>query len=368
MKVLHILNDLRPSGAEMMLKLAAQMWQSDGWDLHIVSLSGTKGSFSHTLETSGWKIQYVYHQKRLLMIPMLWKEIQRIKPDVIHVHTEGMSVVFAFISWLARIPSCRTIHSYFQYDGLLRARKIFERWLCRRVGQLQLAISESVKSNEQIHLMNKTILCWNWFDAERFSTAGKDARLQAKKLLGLPEDRIILLSVGNGSGIKNHVAVIKALSFLGNPAYVFVQVGHPHPAGVDMNLAESLGLREQVRLVGAQDDIFQWLHAADLYVMPSLLEGLGIAACEAIASGCDCVFAESPGLVDFRTIGVRARWTAHSPEALASCIKNAIASPLDMESANFNSALIKEFMSPLKRAKEYSNVWSELVSETSASS
>lgn len=366
MKVLHILNDLRPSGAEMMLKLAAQMWQSDGWDLHIVSLSKTRGSFSNALESSEWKISYVYNQPRLLMIPMLWKEIRRIKPDVIHVHTEGMSVFFAIISWLAQIPSCRTIHSYFRYHGCLRARKILERWICTRVGQVQLSIGESVQSNERVHLMNQTKLRWNWFDAERFSPTSKEAGEEAKKILGLPENRIILLSVGNGSEIKNHVAVIRALSILDNSKYLFVQVGHPHPAGLDQTVAELLGLQEQVRFVGAQDNIVQWLHAADIFIMPSLLEGLGIAACEAIACGCDCIFAESPGLVDFRAMGVHARWTSHSPEELASCIRLAVASPLDMESANFNSTLIKEFMSPLKRAKDYSSLWKQLVSKTSA--
>ncbi len=62
-KVLHILNSLRPSGGEVMLKLAAPFWQSQGLALSILSTGTQPGPFADSLNNAGYEIYHIPFSK-----------------------------------------------------------------------------------------------------------------------------------------------------------------------------------------------------------------------------------------------------------------------------------------------------------------
>ncbi len=59
MKILHIMNELRPSGAEVMLELAAPEWQSMGCELYLLALADTPGPHATRLEEVGWNVSHI---------------------------------------------------------------------------------------------------------------------------------------------------------------------------------------------------------------------------------------------------------------------------------------------------------------------
>jgi glycogen synthase len=84
---------------------------------------------------------------------------------------------------------------------------------------------------------------------------------------------------------------------------------------------ERLGLRGAVELAGAVDEPVHLLRAADLFVLPSIEEGMSIALLEAMTLGIPIVASEIPGNLALITDGVHGRLAPPSdPEALARAI------------------------------------------------
>jgi glycosyltransferase involved in cell wall biosynthesis len=358
MKILHIMNELRPSGAEVMLELAAPEWLLMGCELHLVALAESPGPQAERLRAAGWRIS---HLSRIgstwKLISRITRAIRAIQPDVVHLHQEGKSLPICYAVRRAGVPMVRTVHNNFPFAGLLRLRKTFERKLCRLMGSRHVAISPSVKANELTRFHNPSQLCWNWFDAQSFRPPITGERHAARERLGIPRDQIVAVSVGNGSDIKNYRVIVEALSTLGNSNAHYYQVGNPHPQGLDERMADELGVTDQVHWIGPRKDILDWLWASDLYLMPSIFEGYGLAAVEALAAGCECVFADCPGLADFKEIGIHARWKPPTAEAFSRAIASAFAQPCDSKLLAHNAEITRSAFAVEPRARAYYDVW-----------
>lgn len=360
MRVLHILNELKPSGAEIMLELAAPHWISAGCELHMAALAPAPGPQAGKLRAAGWSISAIDPTRGIIpMVKSIIATIREIRPDVVHLHQEGRSLPICLAVWLAKVPMVRTVHNNFPFEGLLRRRKALERWLCRCMGSRHLAISPSVQKNELIRFRNPTTLCWNWFDTERFRPATREERESALEALGIPPGQRAIVSVGNGSDVKNYRVIIEALAAINDPHLHYYQVGNPHPDGVDQALAATLDVSSQVHFVGPQSDVLKWLWASDLYAMPSVFEGYGLAAVEGMAAGCDCLFSDSPGLSDFRGSDLHVRWSLSDRESFREALALALASPAAPEQSLTTSENVRSLFSVKNRSKAYYDIWNE---------
>jgi glycosyltransferase involved in cell wall biosynthesis len=257
----------------------------------------------------------------------------------------------------------RTVHNNFPFEGLLRQRKSLERWLCRLMGSRHIAISPSVQQNELSRFGNETTLCWNWFDTDRFRPPTPEERVAARAKLGIPPKYRAVVSVGNGSDVKNYRVILEALASLDDTNLHYYQVGNSHPDKVDQSLAKSLGVSSRVHFVGPQNDVLSWLWASDLYVMPSLFEGYGLAAVEAMAAGCDCLLSESPGLSDFRESELHVRWAQSDKDSFGQAMVVALETPIPSEQTLKTSNKVRSLFSVENRSKSYHDLWNEAKSE-----
>ena len=358
MKILHLLGELRPSGAEVMVALATPLWKSLGCEVHVISLSDKPGEYTETMEQAGCTIHFQHTEAGRIMssIP-LWKMLRAIKPDVLHIHSEKRNLMNTITSSLCGIPVVRTIHNNFLFTGRLRWQKTFERYICRVLGSRHVAISKSVSTNEIMRFFNPTVLSWNWFDASSFSIPSLLEKSESRKKLGVPDEAKILVSVGNGSTVKNYAAIIESMGILNDPDLMYFQVGNPNTSGEDANLVQRLNLTDRVIFVGPRHDIKDWLRAADLYVMPSLFEGFGLAAAEALASGCNCLFTNCPGLTDFKDFGIKAFWSETGALSIVNAIKQWQSAPISPDILAENASIICEEFSVERRASDYFLLW-----------
>jgi len=365
MRVLHILNELKPSGAEVMLELAAPVWLKMGCELHILSISALAAAHEERMRAAGWIIDRASREGGVRqLISRVTAMIRQIQPDVVHLHQEGRSLPLCYAARRAGVPMVRTVHNNFPFTGRLRLRKAFERWLCRRMGSKHIAISPSVQANERARFHNPTELCWNWFDAGSFRPPSEGERSTARERLGLGAQQKVLVSIGNGSDTKNYRVVVEALAAMGHPNVHYYQVGHPHPHGVDEQLANDLGVASQVHLMGPRKDILDWLWACDAYLMPSIFEGYGLAAVEAIAAGCECVFADCPGLADFKEMAIHAAWVPPHTASFLTGIQAALLTPSEPSQLLSNAAIIREAFAVAPRARPYYDLWLSAVAHT----
>lgn len=133
----------------------------------------------------------------------------------------------------------------------------------------------------------------NAIDIERYAF-NLLIRNQTKKALGL-DDAFVIGHVGRFSAVKNH-------SFLTD---IFAQIKRQEPnsklllvgAGSEMQAVQqkvkTLGLGADVIFTGVRNDVANLMQAMDVFVFPSLYEGLGIVLIEAQAAGLPCVVSDT---------------------------------------------------------------------------
>ena len=137
----------------------------------------------------------------------------------------------------------RTVHNNFTFTGWLRLRRRLTRMLNRALGVRYLAISPSVQATEWNNFANPTQLCLNWYDSEHFCPPTARTREAARKSFGFAEGDIAVISIGNCSPIKNHMAIIEALPQLsGSMRIVYLHAGCETERGEEREAAARLGL------------------------------------------------------------------------------------------------------------------------------
>jgi glycosyltransferase involved in cell wall biosynthesis len=98
-------------------------------------------------------------------------------------------------------------------------------------------------------------------------------------------------------------------------------VGEETADGRERLLAKSLGVDERIRFFGRQENPALVLHASDLFIMPSLVEGFGIAAVEAMAAGVPVALSRVPALWDFAELSESITWVAPNEGGVHEAIR-----------------------------------------------
>jgi glycosyltransferase involved in cell wall biosynthesis len=241
---------------------------------------------------------------------------------VVHIHTEAAAPLFAVLAWMAGIRHIAlTPHNTFRFQGFLRLRKLCERHFVRMLGGRYGMISNSVLACELERFGNTGAPISNWIDTAYFRPPSDAERRDAKRRLGMRPYHLVIVSAGNCNSIKNHEAILRALPLLPSAIKPFyLHIGREEAGYPDRRLAVELGVQDRVRFLGSQADILPFLWAADVFVMPSLHEGLGIAAIEAAAAGAPLVCAQVAGLSDVAATTSYTTLTSTTPESVAEGI------------------------------------------------
>lgn len=365
MKVLLIMNELKPSGAEVMIEKATPLWKEGGAEIVVVATGLQPGPYAPKLEAAGCRVIHepLPARSTLSHYRAFGRLLKLERPDLIHLNAEAHAVPHTLVCRIACPNLVRTVHNNFPFEGLLRLRKRVARAVMRQLGCRFIAISPSVQGNERTRFSNPTRMIWNWADTETFCPPNREQKSAAREGLGIAPDEIVLLTVGNGSDVKNYAAVIRALASFPDRRIVYHQVGLLHPAGTDERLARELGVEERVRFQGPRSDVKDWMWAADVYLMPSVFEGFGLAAVEAMACGLPCVFADCPGLADFKEIAPEIIWV--TPDSLG--VEEGLerlglgSHPGEIGLRDTASQKVREAFSTRRGAAEYLRFWEETI-------
>lgn len=158
--------------------------------------------------------------------------------------------------------------------------------------------------HERFHLIP------NGVDIERFRPATAAERDALRRELQIRSDAIVVLFVGFFSRDKRPDLVFEAWRALvrsGAPDSVLVFVGATRAPyyEIDRSLADDIrdraaaaGVADRIRFVEATDEIERFHRAADIFVLPSVREGMSNALLEAMASGVPCIAARLEGVTD----------------------------------------------------------------------
>lgn len=321
-RVLHVLGELRPSGAETMLEVAASRFAEAGVTAEILSIGREPGSFAPRLAAAGYRIHHIPFVKSPVFFLRLFSRF-RAGYDVVHLHVEQASFWIGLMAMVTGgAPTIlKSIHNCFAFTGNLRLRRKLQRHILIRLGVRQVAVSPSVRDTERSHFGLDTELINNWFDAARFEPPSEAERRKSRQTLGCADGDVVMVSVANCNVFKNHDELVRALAVVPperRPLWLHVggeEAGHP-----ERDLARALGVADRIRFLGSREDVCTALHAADAFVMPSLREGLPISALEAMATGLPAILSDVPGLRDLRPVFPGILWAEPSAASLAQAL------------------------------------------------
>ena len=116
--------------------------------------------------------------------------------------------------------------------------------------------------------------------------------------IGVPIEAVMLISVGELNENKNNQVIVRALGKLKdrNVHYVLCGVGNKEPEL--KALVQEVGVANNVHFLGYRTDVKELMNTSDIFVMPSIREGLSRSIMEAMASGLPCVVSRIRGNVD----------------------------------------------------------------------
>lgn len=301
MKVLHVLNELRPSGAETMLRSAAPFWQQHAVFCDIVATSREIGPYASVLVEAGYKVHHLPNVRSPSFLSRFIALVRSGKYDIVHQHAERMSFWFGLASMWAGACVVRTVHSNFAFEGGLKIRRGLQRRLLNALGARFVAIGDSVQENEAQRFGLECTQVRNWADLKRLDIPTPEQRRAARAHWGFADDDFVVITLGNCAVVKNHGALLHALAQCTELRQIrYLHVGVEDAGQSERRLVRELDLESRVVFAGWLDDPSLALYAADIYAMPSLYEGLGIAAVEALSVGLPAILSEVSGLLDLR--------------------------------------------------------------------
>ncbi|HJQ10493.1 MAG TPA: glycosyltransferase family 4 protein [Gemmatimonadaceae bacterium] len=221
----------------------------------------------------------------------------RHKIDVVHSHEFTMAVYGAAAAKLLGIPHVLTMHGSQTVNRALR-RRIALRWAMRRSAH-SVAVSNATQDQFSRELgvrANAFTVIHNGVPV----TAGNAE--QVRKEFGCTGDEIVMLAVGNLDTRKNHRLLLEAVVLLESegltvPWKVIIAGGrggdqHSHLR----DYVRSHGLEDRVHIVTGRNDIADLQAITDIFVMPSLWEGLPMAMLEAMVAGKAIIASETAGI------------------------------------------------------------------------
>jgi glycosyltransferase involved in cell wall biosynthesis len=329
LKVLYILNEIGFSGAETNLRIAAPCLKKGGVELHALSTGAVRGDYAPILNNAGYTIHHLPFRKSHLFFLDLFRLLKRERFDVVHLQAERAFFWYSLAATMAGSKKIvRTVQNSFQFSGYLRIKRALQRWIARHfLRVLFVSVSNSVAETEINRFRNKTMIIPNWTDREAFFPP-KDLgeKNAARQKLGIPADKVVLVSVGACLKQKNHAHILSALGMLPDKTHniLYLHVGDGPLAQSERSYSSELGLAQAVKFAGQIENVRDLLIASDVFLMPSDFEGMPVAALEAMSCGLPSIVYDVSGLRDAVRAGRSGIVVDPDPRALSEAIERLV--------------------------------------------
>ena len=292
MKVLYFIPGTGVGGIGQFVKDVVSHMPSDV-EFTFVTLGDGKSDLSAFLEAHGKVLNYPRWGREV--IKGLKKELKETKYDIVHAHAGCWSFISLFYAKLAgvkrRIAHSHSADNFRTMNGTGKAVYCLSKPLNPFVVTDYIACSDHaceetfgknvVRSGRYHRVLNPV-------DGKFFEEASHDVREE----LGISKDSRIVCHVGYMGYHKNHTFILRLAEELKDNDLYWLLVGDGYSRTKYETAAKEKGL-DKVLFLGTRNDVPDVLKASDVFILPSLLEGLGTVVLEAQACGVRCVVSEN---------------------------------------------------------------------------
>jgi len=322
MRVVHVIDSLgRSGGAEQQLVANLQRFQDVGFEHELLCLYPGEGNTRESEVPGHIRITYLYAQhertrNRLRLISRMYRAFRDRSPHLVHCALPDAALAARVAGRLTAVPvveslvnvSHEPVHAV-DNDAVTPAKlalhRTVDRLTMRWVSHFHALSQEVARSwSQTVNIpADKITVIPRGVDTATMPEPSERGEMRQSVLaeFGLPADALLIFNIGRQVAQKGQLYVIRAMPEILQrvPHAVFLSAGS---AGAKTALiaaeATDLGIADSVRLIGVRPDIPRLLAAADIFVFPSLYEGLGVSLLQAMGSGLACVTTDRPPMTE----------------------------------------------------------------------
>lgn len=223
----------------------------------------------------------------------LYRLLREDRCDVLHMHMSKAALVGGFVGWAARVPvRINTAHNLGCIALPQRALRAlfwaYDKFLFATTMHAVITVSERVRDaivRLGVLPAKKAFAIPNGIDPTPFDIHA-DARAQTRAALGLHEDQVAIGCVARLVWFKGLDALVESIPKIvqQHPHARFFIVGEGPLKDTLLAQANQLGVADKLVFLGERNDIPALLAAFDVFVLPSVSEGMPITILEAMAA------------------------------------------------------------------------------------
>ncbi|MBL4966521.1 glycosyltransferase family 1 protein [Bacillus halotolerans] len=304
-RVLHVLSGMNRGGAETMVMNLYRKMDRSKVQFDFLTYRNDPCAYDEEILSLGGRLFYVPsigQSNPLTFVKNVRNIIKENGPfSAVHAHTDFQTGFIALAARLAGVQ-VRVCHSHntswktgFNWKDRLQLM-VFRRLILAYATELcacgedagRFLFGRSNMERKRVHLLP------NGIDLDLFSPAGQAAD-DEKKARGIASDRLIIGHVARFHEVKNHAFLLKLAVHLKKRGVRFQMVlAGDGPLREQMEEeARRLNLLSDVLFLGTEEHIHELMRTFDVFVMPSLYEGLPVVLVEAQASGLPCIISDT---------------------------------------------------------------------------
>ena len=291
---------------------------------------------------NGWLTAelYTYQNKIFIMdaslknVKKLRSTMDEIKPDIVNTFILSGGC-FGYLAWLKREYGkiFITVNNPVLYDGVTKLNSIIYpqlyKWMDKSCS-LFITKSKTIE-NEVASIINDKHKVKSIKNGIDFSVFDKDGKYEnIKKELGIPIDALIITNVAALNKRKGQINLITAAKKIieKNNNIYFLIVGDGDERVTLNKQIKALGIKDSVFLLGKRNDINRILGYTDIFILPSLHEGLPNALMEAMSMGVPCIATDVGGvreLISNDSLGIVIQpKSSQAIEVAVNCLINSL--------------------------------------------
>ena len=342
LRILHVITHLDVGGAQDNTLDTCEYLDKSKYDVALAV--NAKGYwFERAYSIDNVKVIHMPHlcrqidfRRDILAFWSLYKNIRENRYNIVHTHSSKPGAIARLAAWCVHYPVIiHTIHGFSFHDFMPSWKRFFFILIEKGLSVVTNKIITVSKLNFyklvslRIAPFHKCINIYSGISFEKFDHRGSQ-RGNLRSQLGLDEETRLIGIVGRLSYQKSPETLIRALPIVigsfNNIHAVFVGDGELRPLVED--LIKQLGLEEKVTIFGFRNDVPYLMRHFDIYVLPSIYEGLGRSLTEAMYSMVPVIATEVEGvpeLVENCKTGILV--PPRDPVSLAHAILYAIRNP-----------------------------------------
>ncbi len=329
-KVIHVITRFDKGGSAENTFLTVRGLDKERYDVCLISGLSQESRMSRQ-EAAGAEVNLAEAEKggvRIITIPELVRNIDPVKdikalfrlmsifkqenPDIVHTHTSKAGILGRWAAFfIAKTPIIvHTPHGHI-FWGYFNSWKtsvlIFLERLTARITDRIIMLTEQERKDHlrfAVAAEEKFAVIHSGVDLHDFLNVFIDPA-DVKEKLGIPRDSFVVGTVGRLTPVKGQKYLMEAAAKIvqREPRAMFVFLGDGELLAGFTEMASVPGIKDHLKFLGWRPDVADVMSAFDVFVLPSLNEGMGKVLVEAMAMGKPIIASNVGGIQDLVTHG-----------------------------------------------------------------